>query len=202
MSDMLPSIPVMDDSPDAMISRLNGFLDRYVLPWPVKYLTNRVTILATLCLLIPLIALATNQVFVLLANSYLNVMSVVVSSTVLLYSTIAEARDRSAAQRREQIAAAHQQQVDMRAEEDHQRIEEISAHIDDIHQQIVEHVTTSLDNIQKLLIERLEQMQQEDHTQISENSSEMLARIAAQKAELADVRQMIESMRPAAPPAN
>jgi hypothetical protein len=33
--------------------RLNAFLDKYVLPYPVKYLTNRLTILATLCLLIP-----------------------------------------------------------------------------------------------------------------------------------------------------
>jgi hypothetical protein len=83
-------------TPDAnsRVARLNAFLDSYVLPYPVKYLTNRLTILATLCLLIPLIKFADVQVFVLATNSYLNVMSVVVSSTVLLYSTISEVRDR------------------------------------------------------------------------------------------------------------
>lgn len=78
-----------------VMARINAFLDQHVLPYPVKYLTNRITILATLCLLVPLIVLANVTVFVLAANSYLNVMSVVVSSTVLLYSTLAEARDRA-----------------------------------------------------------------------------------------------------------
>ena len=98
----ITSTPKMG-TPDAnsRITRLNAFLDTYVLPYPVKYLTNRLTILATLCLLIPLIAFANVQVFVLATNSYLNVMSVVVSSTVLLYSTISEVRDRKAAEQRE-----------------------------------------------------------------------------------------------------
>ena len=65
------------------IARLNDFLDKYVLPIPILILTNRVVILLTLSVLIPLVVLANNTVFVLLANSYLNVMSVVVSSTVL-----------------------------------------------------------------------------------------------------------------------
>src|SRR5579862_2344588 len=77
--------------------QLNEFLDKYVLPWPVKYLTHRLTILATLCLLIPLVFFTANQAFVNALNSYLNVMSVVVSSTVLLYATISEVRERQAA---------------------------------------------------------------------------------------------------------
>src|SRR3954466_6545356 len=169
MSEMLPSIPVMTDTPNTgFIARLNAFLDRFVLPWPVKYLTNRLTILATLCLLVPLIALKDNQTAVLLANSYLNVMSVVVSSTVLLYSTISEVRDRAAAQRREQIAEWHQQKADERTDEDHRLIEQINTHIDEIHAEVLQHVTTSLDSIQQMLVERMKTMQDEDHQHINE----------------------------------
>src|SRR5437870_4890326 len=50
--------------PTGPIARLNEFLDKYVLPYPVKYLTNRVVILLTLCLLIPLIFYTANQAFV------------------------------------------------------------------------------------------------------------------------------------------
>lgn len=200
MTDATPSVPVPDPPALGVFARLNQFLDKYVLPWPVKYLTNRITILATLCLLVPLIALATNQVLVLLANSYLNVMSVVVSSTVLLYSTISEVRDRAAAQRREEIAAAHEKQVEKRAEEDHQRIEEINTHIDDIHEEVMQHITTSLDRIEKLMLERLETMQQEDHAHITETNSNVIASIAAHKEELADMRKVLDALRPDTPP--
>ncbi len=196
MTQAQPSVPVMDDEPRGPIARLNQFLDRHVLPWPVKYLTNRITILATLCLLIPLIAFAANQVLVLLANSYLNVMSVVVSSTVLLYSTLSEARDRKAAQRREEIAARHEQMVEQRSEEDHARIEEIHDHIDAIQQEVMEHVTTSLDRIEKLIVERLEKMQEEDHAHITETHSAVLTGMASHKEELAEMRRMIEALRP------
>src|SRR5689334_4497678 len=108
MTQPVHSVPVMRTNRESWVEQLNTFLDRYVLPFPVKYLTNRVVILLTLSLLIPLIAFANVTVFVLAANSYLNVMSVVVSSTVLLYSTLSEARDRAAAERREQIAEQHQ----------------------------------------------------------------------------------------------
>ncbi len=196
MTDMMPAVPVADNQPSGMMGRINQFLDRYVLPLPVKYLTNRITILATLCLLVPLIVLATNQVFVLLANSYLNVMSVVVSSTVLLYSTISEARDRVSAQRREEIAAAHEKLVEARAEQDHQRIEEINTHIDDIHAEVMQHITNSLDNIQTLLIERMKTMQEEDHAHISETNSNVMASIAAHKEELEDMRKLLDALRP------
>src|SRR5215468_3677601 len=113
---MTPSVPLAAPTREGPIQRLNVFLDRHVLPYPVKYLTNRVTILATLGLLIPLIFFANNNVFVGSVNSYLNVMSVVVSSTVLLYSTLSEARDRAAAQRREEIAQEHEARIEARAE--------------------------------------------------------------------------------------
>jgi hypothetical protein len=97
MNNTLPSVPMihpphvhlqgfnafLDKYVRPPLHRINMFLDRYVLPYPVKYLTNRVTILVTLSLLIPLIAFKDATVFVLVVNSYLNVMSVVVSSTVL-----------------------------------------------------------------------------------------------------------------------
>ncbi len=95
------------------IDRLNTFLDRYVLPWPVRFLTNRFVILITIGLLIPLILMANNTVLVLGLNSYLNTMSVAVSSIVLLYATVAEVRQKQIAEMQEK-----------RAQEDHQHITE------------------------------------------------------------------------------
>ncbi len=95
---------------------VNDFLDKNVLPWPVRYLTFRFVILCTICLLIPLIAFASNTVLVLMVNSYLNVMSVAVSSIVLLYATIAEARQRQIADLQEK-----------RAQEDHTHVTEMHA---------------------------------------------------------------------------
>ncbi len=202
MTQSTPSVPAMDDQPQGAMARLNVFLDKFVLPWPVKYLTNRITILATLCLLIPLIALAGNQVLVLLANSYLNVMSVVVSSTVLLYSTISEARDKRAAQRREEIAATHEKMVEERANADHARIQEIHDHIDAIQDEVMQHVTTSLDRIEQLIVQRLEKMQEEDHAHITETHTAVIASMSSHKEELADMRLMLEALRPNNPPAS
>src|SRR5213595_829303 len=135
---MTPTVPMAAPTTDGPVQRLNAFLDKYVLPYPVRYLTNRVTILATLCLLLPLIAFASNQIFVLAANSYLNVMSVVVSSTVLLYSTLSEARDRAAAQRREEIAQEHEARIEARAEMDHENIVKIMNHVDELHKEVMD----------------------------------------------------------------
>ena len=77
----LPTDPVASKG---AFQRLNIFLDQHLLPYPVKFLTNRVIILATLALLLPLLFFTSDQSFVNALNSYLNVMSVVVSSTVLL----------------------------------------------------------------------------------------------------------------------
>src|SRR5690242_14426148 len=101
----VPSAPI-----DSLSSfqRLNRFLDQHLLPYPVMFLTNRVIILATLALLVPLLFFTGNQSFVNALNSYLNVMSVVVSSTVLLYATIADVRDRAASERREEIAKSYE----------------------------------------------------------------------------------------------
>src|SRR5260221_12743844 len=97
MTAALPSVPMMKTNTDGPVERLNTFLHHHVLPYPVKYLTNRVTILGTLCLLVPLILFANETVFVLSPNSYLNVMSVLVSATALLYSQLANSRRRPAA---------------------------------------------------------------------------------------------------------
>ena len=96
------------------MARVNDFLDRNVLPWPVRFLTFRFVILATIALLIPLVVYANRTALVLLINSYLNTMSVAVSSIVLLYATLSEARQK-------QIAAMQEK----RAQEDHQHVTEM-----------------------------------------------------------------------------
>jgi hypothetical protein len=96
------------------LDQVNDFLDRYVLPWPVRFLTFRFVILITIALLIPLILFANNTILVLGLNSYLNTMSVAVSSIVLLYATIAEARQKQIAEMQEK-----------RAQEDHAHVTEM-----------------------------------------------------------------------------
>lgn len=94
-----------------MIQRINQYLDRHILPWPVRFMTFRLVIIATMALLLPLLLWANNTILVLALNSYLNVMSVAVSSIVLLYSTLTELRQR-------QIAAMQEE----RAREDHEHL--------------------------------------------------------------------------------
>jgi TolA-binding protein len=96
------------------MKRINNFLDRYVLPWPVRYLSHRFVILLTIALLIPLVVYASKQVLVLLVNSYLNTMSVAVSSIVLLYATISEVHQKQIAELQEE-----------RAQEDHIHVVEM-----------------------------------------------------------------------------
>jgi hypothetical protein len=182
------SVPMMAITNEhARMQHLNTFLDRHILPYPVKYLTNRLTILATLCLLIPLLALANVQVFVLAANSYLNVMSVVVSSTVLLYSTISEVRDRAAAQRREEIASAHEAIVEQRAQTDHELILGIQ-------EELRQHINMRLDDIQRVLTQKLETMQEQDHATAMEMHQAVIASTESQRQELADLSKMVGQM--------
>ena len=114
------------------MSWINDFLDKHILPWPVRYLTHRFVILATIVLLIPLILFASNTVFVLTANNYLNIMSVAVSSIVLLYATLAEAN-------RKQIAEMHER----RAQEDH-------THVTKIHQLLLETLKQQQEEMENL----------------------------------------------------
>jgi len=115
-----------------MLSRINALLDTYVLPWPVRFLTFRFVILATIALLIPLIVFAERQVFVLLVNSYLNVMSVAVSSIVLLYATISEARQQRIAEVQE-----------LRAQEDH-------THVTEMHNLVLQALANQHEELQDL----------------------------------------------------
>jgi hypothetical protein len=181
----ITSTPKMG-TPDAnsRIARLNAFLDAYVLPYPVKYLTNRLTILATLCLLIPLIAFANVQVFVLATNSYLNVMSVVVSSTVLLYSTISEVRDRKAAEQREALAAQHQQLVD-------DQIAANSEALNKIHEELRQHINNQLDEIQRILLEKLDN----NHAEISTMQQAIIDSANAQDVEVNAIRDMVAALK-------
>jgi hypothetical protein len=111
---------------------INDFLDRYILPWPVRYLTFRFVILATIALLIPLIVFANNTIMVLLVNSYLNTMSVAVSSIVLLYATISEVRQKQIAELQEK-----------RAQEDH-------THVTEMHRLVLESLKNQHDEIEEL----------------------------------------------------
>src|SRR6185369_10901732 len=125
-------------------------------------------------------------VFTTSVKSYLNVMSVVVSSTVLLYSTIGEARDREAAARREQIANEHQAAVEARAQADHELIQSIKADLN-------EHITQSLENIQKTLFDYLEKLQDEDEARDVATQNAVRATAEAHQKELETLRAMVES---------
>ena len=195
MKSNVPSVPMAERQPGSLADRMNRFLDHHVLPYPVRYLTNRLVILATLCLIVPLIRFADTTSLVLAINSYLNVMSVVVSSTVLLYSTLSEARDRAAAERREEIARIHTAMVEKRAQEDHELIQEIHEHLDEIRTEITQHVNVSLDNIQNILVERLETLQAEDHNHIEEMHEAIASSVEAHRKELTALTDLVNSMR-------
>lgn len=195
----ITSTPTTDPSHATQINRLNDFLDRFVLPYPVRYLTNRVTILLTLFLIVPLIAFANITVFVLAANSYLNVMSVVVSSTVLLYATINDVRDRASAQRREEIAARHQAMIEARDEADHAQIQEIHEHLKEIQSDILNHITRSLDEINQRLSAQINTMQvtqETNHALIQQSHAELTARGAAHWEEINRISKMVAAMQP------
>lgn len=118
------------------MDKVNQFLDQYVLPWPVRFLTFRFVILLTIGLLIPLILFANNTVLVLGLNSYLNTMSVAVSSIVLLYATISEARQKQIAEMQEK-----------RAQEDH-------THVTEMHQlvlQTLQNQNEEIDELKKII---------------------------------------------------
>jgi hypothetical protein len=119
----------------------------------------------------------------------------VVSSSVLLYSTLSEARDRAAAERREEIARIHTAMVEKRGQEDHELIRKIHEHLDEIRHEIAQHVNVSLDNIQTILVERLETLQAENHGHIEEMQQEIAANIAAHRKELVALTALVNAMR-------
>jgi hypothetical protein len=119
-----------------MQKKINEFLDQYVLPWPVRYLSHRFVILATIALLIPLVVYAGNQVLVLLVNSYLNTMSVAVSSIVLLYATISEVHQKQIAELQER-----------RAQEDHTHVVEMHT----LMQQTLVNQQTEIEDLKQMI---------------------------------------------------
>lgn len=205
-----PTPPVTAEK-SSTLHWLNTVLDLHVLPYPVKFLTNRVVILATLALLVPLLFFTSDQSFVNALNSYLNVMSVVVSSTVLLYATIADVRDRSAAKRAEEIAKRYEQVLEERIQgrEDIAKAYEqvLEERVQADHELIQQILQNSIENI---LGERLEKIRIEDHKQLDEMrravvaSNEALRTELAQKAilasneslraELAELRDLVQAM--------
>jgi DNA anti-recombination protein RmuC len=113
---------------------------------------------------------------------------------VLLYSTLAGARDRIAAQRREEIAKMHEAMVEQRAQTDHELIQEIHKHMDEIRVEMMTHVNASLDNIQRILIERLEKAQAEDHRHIEETQKAVMASAQSHLQELVTLRELVENL--------
>jgi len=174
---MMSSLPVILTDSEGPFQRLNKFLDQHLLPYPVKFLTNRVIILATLALLVPLLSFTGDQSFVNALNSYLNVMSVVVSSTVLLYATISDVRDR-AAERREEIAKSYEQVLEKHVQADHELIEQILQN-----------------SIQTILVERLEKIRVEDHKQAEEIQRAAIAsNEELHRAELAELTALVQAL--------
>ena len=175
---MMSSLPVIPTDSESPFQRLNKFLDQHLLPYPVKFLTNRVIILATLALLVPLLFFTGDQSFVNALNSYLNVMSVVVSSTVLLYATISDVRDRAAAERREEIAKSYERVLEKRVQADHELIEQILKN-----------------SIQTILVERLEKIRAEDHKQAEEIQRAVIAsNEELHRAELAELTALVQAL--------
>ena len=178
--------PPVDPKKSNTLHWLNTVLDARVLPYPVKFLTNRVVILATLALLVPLLFFTSDQAFVNALNSYLNVMSVVVSSTVLLYATIADVRDRSAAKRAEEIAKRYEQVLEERIQgrEDIAKAYEqvLEERVQADHEIIEQILQNSIENI---LGERLEKIRIEDHKQLDEMQRAVIASNETLRAELA-----------------
>jgi hypothetical protein len=169
------------------LQRLNAILDERVLPYPVRFLTNRVIILATLALLIPLLFYTSDQAFVNALNSYLNVMSVVVSSTVLLYATIADVRDRAAAKRANEIAKTYEQVLEDRIQGRQEMAKAYEQVLEERVQADHELIQQILQNsIENILGGRLEKIRIEDHKQLDEMQKAVIASNEALRAELAE----------------
>jgi hypothetical protein len=185
----LQTTPVIKQEPSA-VQRLNALLDEHVLPYPVRFLTNRVIILATLALLVPLFFFTSDQSFVNVLNSYLNVMSVVVSSTVLLYATISDVRDRAAAERADGIAKTYEQVLEDRI----QGREEIAK----AYEQVLEDRVQGREEIAKAYEQVLEERVQADHEliqQILQNSIENILGGRLEKIRLEDHKRLDEMQK-------
>ncbi len=187
---MMSTTPIIKEQLPGRVQRLNTFLDDRLLPYPVRFLTNRVIILATLALLIPLVFFTSNQGFVNALNSYLNVMSVVVSSTVLLYATIADVRDRAAAKRAEEMAKAYEQVLEERV----QGREEIAL----AYEQVLEKRVAGREEVAKAYEQELEKRVQADHElieQILQNSIENILGGRLEKIRLEDHKKLEEMQK-------
>ena len=140
------------------MQRIYDFLDKYVLPWPVRYLSHRFVILLTISLLIPLIVYANNQTLVLLVNSYLNTMSVAVSSIVLLYATISEIHQKQIAELQEK-----------RAQEDHSHVVEMHS----LMQQTMINQQQQLEDLKQMLATMQGKTYVPQEAQVAVNLSEL-----------------------------
>ncbi len=203
----LQTTPVIKQEPSA-VQRLNALLDEHVLPYPVRFLTNRVIILATLALLVPLFFFTSDQSFVNVLNSYLNVMSVVVSSTVLLYATISDVRDRAAAKRSDEIAKTYEQVLEDRIQGRQEMAKTYEHVLEDriqerqemarAYEQVLEERVLGREEIAKAYEQVLEERVQADHEliqQILQNSIENILGGRLEKIRIEDHKQLDEMQK-------
>jgi hypothetical protein len=175
----------IEKKPIGALERLNIILDNYVLPYPVRFLTNRMIILATLGLLIPLLVFSNEQAFVNILNSYLNVMSVVVSSTVLLYATIADVRDRAAAKSAEKLTKAYEELLEKRILDRDE--------ITKAYEEVLERRIQSREDLAKAYEQELEKRVQADHEliqQVLQNSMKNILEVQLEKIRIEDHKQI------------
>src|SRR5262249_7445878 len=95
----------------------------------------------------------------------------------------------------EEIAQQHEARIEARAEADHENIMKIMNHLDELHNEVMEHFNASLDNILNLVINRLEQIQNEDQSHITEAHKAVLASADAHLKELEDLTALVDSLR-------
>lgn len=125
-------------------------------------------------------------------------MSVVVSSTVLLYATIADVRDRAAAKRAEQMARAYEQMLEVRVTEREELAKAYEQKLEERvlgHQQELEKRIMEREEIARAYEQKLEERVQADHIlieQILHNSIENILGVQLERIRIEDYKQLDE----------
>lgn len=108
-----------------LMAHIYRWLDEKILPWPVRVMTNRLTILATMGLFPVLLIMASATTFVLAANSYLNTASTSVAMIVLLWQLRNDAEGEKRYQAQEHRARVDHEAILALVETQRQEIREL-----------------------------------------------------------------------------
>ena len=103
---------------------------------------------------------------------------------MLLYSTISEVRDRKAAEQREALAAQHQKLV-------YDQIAANSDALNKIQEELRQHINSQLEEIQRILLDRLDA----NHAEISTMQKAIIDSANAQDIEVNAIRDMVASLK-------